>query len=161
MIRKGFGKMPAILAAFVLALVLGACGGSGTATDPGPALIPAPWYGTFTGGNDSLTLNANGSASWNIQGQSGSGSGFSVATGGTLYNNNTAVGSWVYLVSGGLNVGIIAEYPYTSPYGSMAIAIRQDRVNSTVSQIQSQLNMVPVPGHISVLGNHYFFGGNR
>ena len=78
-------------------LVLGGCP---TEDNGGDDVIPSPWAGKYTGGDDTLKLNGNGTMSWTIKvgGNTitGSMSGVIIEEGGTVSLGGQN-GTWVYI----------------------------------------------------------------
>ena len=145
-----------IAAVAIVGLSVTGCGGNGD------NVIPNPWRGTFIGGADTWTLNANGTASWNIGGTSGSMDGVTVVAGGTVTMGGASAGQWVYLVQDEQRWGIMV---HPTPYGT-SVALARGAVQNLLNDAQSLgATLTPSPNLQQIIatlpgGGYSHWGGD-
>jgi len=113
MVNRKFcmGTLAMVLAFGIM--VVGCDNGTTSGNDISNVIIPSPWAGQYTGGGDTLNLNANGTMSWTVQGTSGSIDGVIIETGGTGTLAGQS-GTWVYITTtkaNTINVGTAVTIP--------------------------------------------------
>jgi len=141
----------------------------GCSTDSDDDVIPGKWQGTYTGGDATLTLNADGSAVWAGMGKAidGTYTGVSIKNGGTISGSGVSEGfsgEWVYICGDGENQGIIVYFEPASPEGNnYAIGIGNwggYGANDIISEFTSNgVKFTPSPNTSGFPTNIGFSGG--
>jgi len=132
---------------------------------------PHPWFGRYVGGNDWLTLHANGTATWNAAGTPGSMSGITIVNGGVLHatsDPSNVLGEWVYVAINGVNAGIIVREPggthIGTGIGASAPVGQGTGANNLIRDVEhhgAAFNPAPVTTNFATAMGGFSFGGSR
>jgi uncharacterized repeat protein (TIGR02543 family) len=135
--------------------------GPGPGPGPGTA-IDAKWQGTYVGGKDLVTINANTATFRPESGAIVTTSNISTATGGDILFSGIDVGDWVYILAGGNRIGfaMIANNPLD---GSTNIAIGIGIVGAAnlIGEVTGNGGSFSPPPSTSGFPADYYFWGRK
>jgi hypothetical protein len=137
-------------------LFVGCSDGSGGGGTGGGGGIDAKWQGRYNGGSDYVIINST-TATYSIDGYSGSMSKITTGTGGNVMNSGTVVGSWVYVLSNGNTVGFVMNITKVNPGTFVGVGFTGARsLMNEVTKMGGSFS--PSPSTSGLPTDFYFWG---